>query len=88
MSYWLPGLLGVPDEPTPSTQFPSADESHILSPAEAMYSTLLQLYNHVETEKLERSVLKQMIQSLQGDFAFLQNQSELNKKPATSKHTS
>ena len=37
-----------------------------------MYSTLLQLRTHVETEKLERTTLKQLVQRLQRDFAPLQ----------------
>ena len=37
-----------------------------------MYSTLMPLRTHVETEKLERTTLKQLVQRLQRDFALLQ----------------
>ena len=43
MSYLLPSLLGLPNEPTSSTHIPSTDGSQLLAPAEAMYSTVLQL---------------------------------------------
>ena len=70
MSFLLPGLFGFSDEPKPSTEIPSADESQTLSPAGVMYSNLLQLRNHVETEKLEITVLKQLVQRLQGDCSL------------------
>ena len=48
------------------------------------YSTLLQLRTHVETEKLERTTLKQLVQRLQRDFALLQPQIEsLDQSPAS-----
>ena len=50
-----------------------------------MYSTLLQLRTHVETEKLERTTLKQLVQRLQIDFALLQPQIESLDRPPTSK---
>ena len=53
-----------------------------------MYSTLLQLRNHVETEQLERTFLEQLVQRVQKHFALLQPQIELIIKPATTKHAS
>ena len=53
-----------------------------------MYSTLLQLRAHVETEKLERPTLKQLVQRLQKDFDLLQPQIELLEQPTTSKSSS
>ena len=50
-----------------------------------MYSTLLQLRAHVETEKIEKTVLKQLVQCLQRDFALLQPQLESIDQPTTSK---
>ena len=50
-----------------------------------MYSTLLQLRTHVETEKLERTTLKQLVQRLQRDFALLQPQIESLDRSPTSK---
>ena len=49
------------------------------------YSTLLQLRKHVETEKLERTKLKQLVRRLQRDFALLQPQIESLDRPPTSK---
>ena len=49
-----------------------------------MYSTPLQLRTHVETEKLERTTLKQLVQRLQRDFALLQPQIEsLGQRPTS-----
>ena len=76
MSCSFPGVFGLPTEPTPSAQVLSTDGSPTISSAEAMCSTLLQLRAQVETEKLERTVLKQLVQRLQGDFALLQPQFE------------
>ena len=53
-----------------------------------MYSTLLQLRTHVETEKLERTTLKHLVQRLQSDFALLQPQTEPLEQPTTSKSSS
>ena len=72
MNYLLPEFLGLPEEPASSIQTLPIDGSSTLSPAGAMYSTLLQLRTHVETEKLERTTLKQLVQRLQRDFALLQ----------------
>ena len=71
MSYLLSGLFGISDKPTQYTQLPSAEGSQTLSPAGVMYSTSLQLRNHVETENLERTTLWQMVQRLLRDFAPL-----------------
>ena len=85
MSYLFPGLFGLPYVPTPSTPVPSADASPTLSPAGVMSSTSLQFRNIVETEKLERTILKHLVQRLKKDFALLQprsnyliSQSQLN----------
>ena len=72
MNYILPEFLGLPEEPTSSIQILPTDGKSALSPAEVMYSTLLQLRTHVQTEKLERTTLKQLVQRLQRDFALLQ----------------
>ena len=53
-----------------------------------MYSTFLLLRAHVETEKLERTVLKQLVQRLQGDFDLLQPHLESIDQPTTSKSSS
>ena len=50
-----------------------------------MYSTLLRLRAHVETEKLERTTLKQLVQRLQKYFALLRPQIESLDQPPTSK---
>ena len=50
-----------------------------------MYSTLLQLRTHVETEKLQRRTLKQLVQRLRRDFDPLQLQIESLDRPPTSK---
>ena len=49
-----------------------------------MYSTLLQLCTHAETEKLERTTLKQLVQRLQRDFALPRPQIESLVQPPTS----
>ena len=67
ISYILPSLIGLFDEPTPSTQAPSADGSQLLSPAGVMYSTLEQLRKDVEDETLEGTFLEQLVQRLQRD---------------------
>ena len=72
MNYLLPEFLGLPEEPTSSIQTLATDGNSTLTPAGTMYSTLLQLRTHVETEKLERTTLKQLVQRLQRDFALLQ----------------
>ena len=50
-----------------------------------MCSTLLQLHSHVETEKLERTTLKQLVQRFQRDFALLRPQIESLDQPPTIK---
>ena len=71
MNYFLPESLGLPEEPAPSIQTLPTDGNSTLSLAGTMYSTLLQLRTHVETEKLERTTLKQLVQRIQRDFALL-----------------
>ena len=88
MSYPFLGFFGLPDEPTLSTQAPTTDGSPTISSAGAMYSTLLQLHTHVQTEKLERTNLKQLVERLQRDFALLQPQLDSLDQPATSKSSS
>ena len=61
------------------------DANPTLSPAGVMYSTLIQLRTHVETENLERTTFKQLVQRLQRDFALLQPQIESLGQPSTSK---
>ena len=51
MNYLIPGSFGLPKEPTPPAQVLSIDGKPTISSAGAMYSTLLQLRAHVETEK-------------------------------------
>ena len=72
MNYLLPESLGLPEEPAPSIQTLPTDGNSNLSLAGNMYSNLLQLRTHVETEKLERTTLKQLVQRIQRDFALLQ----------------
>ena len=48
----------------------------------------LQLRSHVETEKLERTTLKQLGHRLRRDFALLLPQIELLDQPTTSKSSS
>ena len=88
MSYLFPGIFGLLEEPTQSTQVPSADGSPTFLPAAVMYSPLLRLRVHVATETLERTILKQLVQRFQGDFALLQPQIELLDQPTTSKSSS
>ena len=51
MDYLFPGSFGLPEEPTPSARVLPTDGIPTISSAGAMYSTLLQLRAHVETEK-------------------------------------
>ena len=44
---------------------------------------LLQLRDHVETEKLERNILNQLIQRLKRDFTLLQPQLDPTDQPST-----
>ena len=53
-----------------------------------MYSSLLQLLNHIETEKLRRIIFKQLVQCLPRNFAPLRAQIEKFDYPATNKPTS
>ena len=85
MNYLLPEFLGLPEEPTSSIQTFPTDGNSTLSPAGAMYSTLLQLRTHVETEKLEQTTLKQLVQRLQRDFALLQLHIEALDQQTTNK---
>ena len=85
MNYLFPGSFGLSEDSTSPAQATSIDETSTVSPAGAMYSTLLQLRKHVETEKLERTTLKQLVQRLQRDFALLQPQIESLDRPPTSK---
>ena len=85
MNYLLPEFLGLLEEPTSSIQTFPTDSNSTLSPAGAMYSTLLQLRTHVETEKLERTTLKQLVQRLQRDFALLQLHIETLDQQTTNK---
>ena len=85
MNYLLPEFLGLLEEPTSSIQTFPTDGNSTLSPAGAMYSTLLQLRTHVETEKLERTTLKQLVQRLQRDFALLQPHIETLDQQTTNK---
>ena len=78
MSYLFFGLFGLPEEPTPVL---SAEGSPTLSPAGVMYTILQQLCDHVETEKLEKTTLQQLVQRLQRDFALLLPQIELLDQP-------
>ena len=88
MSYLFHRFFGLPEEPTLSTQDLFIDGSPDLSPAGAMYSTLLQLRTHAETEKLEKTVLKQLVQRLERDFTLLQPQLESLDQPTRSKSIS
>ena len=85
MNYLIPGSYGLSEAPTSPAQAPPIDENPTLSPVGVMYSTLLQLRMHVETEKLERTTLKQLVQRLQRDFALLQPQIEPLDQPSTNK---
>ena len=88
MNYFFPGSFGLLEEPTSTAQAPPINGNSTQSPAGVMYSTLLQLRTHVETEKIERTTLKQLVQRLQRDFAFLQPHIELLEQPTTSKSSS
>ena len=84
MKYLIPGSFGRSEEPRSPAQATPIDETLMLSPAGVMCSTLLQLRTHVETEKLERTTLKQLVQRLQRDFALLQPQIEqLDGRPTS-----
>ena len=72
MNYLYPSFFGVYEELTPPAQAPPIDENTTLSPVGVTYSTLQQLRTHVETKKLYRTTLKQLVQRLQRDFALLQ----------------
>ena len=85
MNYIFPGSFGLSEEPTSPTQASPIDANPTLSPAGVLYSILLQLRTHVETEKLERTNLKQLVQRIQRDFALLQPQIESLDRPPTSK---
>ena len=85
MNYLPPGSFGLSEEPTSPAQARPIDENLTPSPVGVMYSTLLQLRTHVETEKLERTKLKQLVQSLQRNFALLQPHIESLDRPPTSK---
>ena len=85
MNYLFPESFGLSEEPISPTQATPSDETPMLSPAGVMYSTLLQLRKHVETEKLERTTLRQLVQCLQRDFALLQPQIESLDGPSTRK---
>ena len=85
MEFLFPESFGLAEEPTAPTQAPPIDAKPTLSPAGFMYFTLLQLRTHLETEKLERTTLKQLVQCLQRDFALLQPQIESLDQPPTSK---
>ena len=77
--------MGLPEEPTSSIQTLPTDGNAALSPPGAMYFTLLQLHTHVETEKLERITLKQLVQRLQRDFALFQPHIEALDQQTTNK---
>ena len=85
MNHSYPGFFGLPEETTTPAQAPPTDENPTLSPVRAMYATLLKLRTHVETEKLEQTTLKQLVQRLQKDFPLLQPQTESLDQPPTSK---
>ena len=85
MNYLFPRSFGLSEEPISSAQATPVDETPMLSPAGVIYSTLLQLRSHVETEQLERTTLKQLVQRLQRDFALLQPHIESLDRPPTSK---
>ena len=85
MIYLFPGYFVLSEEPTSPVQAPTFDENPTPSLVGVMYSTPLQLRTHVETKKLERKTLKQLVQRLQRDFALLQPQIESLDRPSTSK---
>ena len=61
MNYLFPASLELFEEPTSPVQASPINANPMLSPAGVMYSTLLQLRTHVETEKLEGTTLKQLV---------------------------
>ena len=79
------GFFGLSEELTSPAQATPIDQTPTLLPPGVIYSTLLQLRTHVETEELERITLKQLVQRLQKDFALLQPQIESLDLPPTSK---
>ena len=85
MNYLFPGPFGLSEEPTSPAQAPAIDGNPTLSPAGVTYSTLLQLRTDVETKKLERTTLKQLVQRFQRDFALLQPHIESLGQPPTIK---
>ena len=85
MNYLFPGSFGLSEEPISPAQATPVDETPMLLPAGVMYSTLLQLRSHVESEQIERTTLKQLVQRLQRDFALLHHQIESLDAPPTSK---
>ena len=88
MNYLFPGSFGLSEEPTSPTQAPPIDGNPALSPAGVMYSTLPQLRTHVDTEKLKRTTLKQLVQRLQRDFVLLKPQIQLLEQPTASNSSS
>ena len=88
MNFLFPGSFGLTEEPALPAQAPPIDGNPTPSPAGVMYSTLQQLRTHVGTEKLERTILKQLVQRLQRHFALLQPQIQLLDKSTTSKPSS
>ena len=84
MNNLFPGPFGLSEEPTLPAQAPPIDKNPTLSPVGVMYSTLLQLRTLVETEKIERTTIKQLVQRLQRDFALLQAHIESVDQPPTS----
>ena len=88
IDFLLPSFFVLPEGPTSPAQAPPIDGFPKLSPARVMYSTLLQLRTHVETENLEGTTLKQLVQRLQRDFALLQPQVQLIDQSTTSEYSS
>ena len=85
MNCLFPGSFGLSEETISPVQAPPFDEKPTPSPVGVMYSTLLQLRTHVETEKLEHTTLNPLVQRLQRDFALVQPQIESLDRPPTSK---
>ena len=81
----FPGSFGLSEKSTSPAQATPIDETSTLTSAGATYSTLLQLHSHAETEKLERTTFRQLVQRLQRDFALLRPQIESLDQPPTSK---
>ena len=70
MNYLFLGSFGLSEETISPVQAPPIDENPTPSHVGVMFSTLLQLPMHVETEKLERTTLKQLVQRLQKTLLF------------------